>query len=417
MRSLREESGQALAVVVLSLTMLLGFVGLAVDMGSLLHNKRELQVAADAAAVAGAMHANYPDLVAAAKNASAANGFTDGSNNVTVTINTPPTAGNYASQTGYVEAIVQQNEPTIFMGLFKHGTMPVLARAVAVYSAGGSGAGCIFTLGQTGTDFSLGGNVNFQGPNCGLYVDSNSTSSKTPAMSVNGNIVLNMASIGVVGNYVAKGNVSVTPSSPTLGITPYSDPLSYIPGYSCTANSCTPSTGGSSISCTSLSLSGNVTKTLSPGCYTGLSASGNYNLTFNPGVYIINGSSGISFGGNGNLSGTGVTFYLAQGGIDIAGNVSMNLSAPTSGTYNGILFDQSPSDSSSAEIDGNAGSVLKGVMYFPNASLTMNGNSGSKVYADFVVSSLSLQGNASFYDYASLGGSVTSPIANVNLVE
>jgi uncharacterized membrane protein len=63
MQSLRDERGQALIVVALAFTCVLGFVGLAVDVGGLLHDKREreLQVAADAAAIAGALHLNYPE--------------------------------------------------------------------------------------------------------------------------------------------------------------------------------------------------------------------------------------------------------------------------------------------------------------------------------------------------------------------
>ncbi len=130
MQLLREEKGQALIVVALAFTCIMGFVGLAVDVGGLLHDKREIQVAADAAAIAGALHLNYPDRVTAAKNASAANGFTDGSGNVTVTVNPPPLSGEYLNQAGYIEVVVTKTEPTVFMGFFHHGTMPVSARAV-----------------------------------------------------------------------------------------------------------------------------------------------------------------------------------------------------------------------------------------------------------------------------------------------
>jgi Flp pilus assembly protein TadG len=53
MKRMRDESGQAAIVAVLCLTCILGFVGLATDVGVLLHAKRNLQIAADAAALAG----------------------------------------------------------------------------------------------------------------------------------------------------------------------------------------------------------------------------------------------------------------------------------------------------------------------------------------------------------------------------
>ena len=55
MRALKEERGQMLVLVALSMTVLLGFLALAIDVGLLFRAKRNLQVAADAAAVAGAM--------------------------------------------------------------------------------------------------------------------------------------------------------------------------------------------------------------------------------------------------------------------------------------------------------------------------------------------------------------------------
>lgn len=413
MRSLRDESGQALVVVALGLTSLLGFIGLAVDVGSLMHNKRELQVAADAAAIAAAMSRNATGYVAAGRNASAANGFPNGGT-ITVTINPTPTSGEYLAQPGYYEAIIQKTEPTIFMGLFGHGSVPVGARAVAVAaSSNGNGTGCVYTLGATGTDFLANGNANIQAPNCGLDIDSNNANS---AMLINGNITMDMSSIGIVGGYTKNGNISLTPATPSTGIVPYSDPLSYLPGYSCTASSCTPSGGGSNISCVANpNYNGNTTTTVSPGCFNGLTFNGNSAVNLNPGTYIING--GLTFNGNNTITGTGVTFYIASGAVTMNGNTILNVSAPTSGTYSGMLFDQSSTDTSMATLNGNDSSTIQGIMYFPAANLTMNGNSSTVIYTDFVVSSLTLNGNINFHDYASLGASVHSPLTVVTLVE
>ena len=363
MQSLRDEGGQALIVVALAFTGLLGFIGLAVDVGGLLHDKRELQGAADAAAIAGALHLNYPDTITAAKNASAANGFTDGSGGVTVTVNKPPLSGEYLNQPGYIEVLVRKTEPTIFMALFGRGSMPVMARAVGrSASSTGNNSGCVYTLGATGTDFSINGNANVQAPNCGLDVDSSSSN----AMTVNGNITMNLASIGIVGGYTKNGNVSLTPASPTVNMIPYSDPLSYLPGYTCTTNSCTPPGGGANVTCAAdPNYNGNNTVTVSPGCFKGFTTNGNQTVTFNPGTYIINGGSGLTFNGNSIINGTGVTFYIANGDIQVNGNTALNLSAPTSGNFNGVLFDQSVSDTTSAVINGNAGRFSRALCIFP----------------------------------------------------
>lgn len=409
MKTIRDESGQALIIVALSMTCLLGFVAMATDVGALLHDRRELQVAADSAAIAGALSYNYGGATTAADKASANNGFTNGKNGVNITVNTPPLQGEYAGAKGYVEIIIQQSEQTTFMGLFGHGKMTVGARAVAG-ATHTPGAGCIYTIGATGSDFLVNGNANIQSPQCGLEDDSSSSN----ALLVNGNITMDMGSIGVVGGYSKNGNITVTPT-PVTGIIPYSDPLSYLPGYTCTASSCT--SGSTTIPCVA---DPNINSpknpvNLAPGCYDGLTLNGNYTLNMN-GTYVINGGNGFLANGNGTISGTGVTIYMANGGVTVNGNTALNLAAPTSGTYNGILFAQSSTNSSPATINGNASTNIQGIMYFPDANLTINGNSSTTMYTDFISQSLTLNGNVKFDDYGSLTG-VSSPLNPVTLVE
>lgn len=98
---LKDESGQSLVLIALCMTVLIGFLGLAIDVGILYRTKQNAQIAADAAAVAGAQDLLYggtnATAKAAGKAASSLNGYTDGSGGVTVTINTPPASGPNAS--------------------------------------------------------------------------------------------------------------------------------------------------------------------------------------------------------------------------------------------------------------------------------------------------------------------------------
>ena len=89
----KNEAGNALVITVLALGVLLGMGGLAIDVGTLRYEKRLQQNAADAAAIAGSSNIAYGGVTAGAQSASATNGFTDGTNNVTVTVNNPPLAG------------------------------------------------------------------------------------------------------------------------------------------------------------------------------------------------------------------------------------------------------------------------------------------------------------------------------------
>jgi uncharacterized membrane protein len=115
----RSEAGQALVSVAFGMLVLCAVMGLAIDIGYLRYLKRELQTAADSAAIAGAAEANpnYPfnDVTAAAKADAAANGYTDGSNGVTVTVNNGPLSGPNQGTTGYVEVLVAKTQPTFFI--------------------------------------------------------------------------------------------------------------------------------------------------------------------------------------------------------------------------------------------------------------------------------------------------------------
>jgi hypothetical protein len=175
--------------------------------------------------------------------------------------------------------------------------------------------------------------------------------------------------------------------TPTMGATPISDPLDYIPEPTIPANcAANPHFAGSSA------------HVLSPGCYNGLSLSGSGNLTLEPGLYIINGS--LNFDGSRTVSGTGVTFYTT-GTTRISGSRVLVLSAPTSGTYNGLLFFQSRSDYKAMSFSGSTGSDVQGIIYAPKADLTYTGSTGATFHTDVVVDSVTITGSATIHSYGS----------------
>jgi Flp pilus assembly protein TadG len=401
MRIHRDERGQTIILVAFSLPLLLGFIGLATDVGALFKDKRTLQTAADAAALAAALNYNTANPSAwhdSAIAAATANGFTAGPD-VTVTPLDGPTwpSSNYVGQTGYIEVTITKAEPTIFLALFGHPSVTVLARAVAAKT--GPPAACIYTVGDglnpPGPGLTLTGSMQSAPNPCGLVVDSNAS----PPMVVTGG-PLSMKSIGTVGNCTGCGG---TPP-PVSGIIPYSDPLSSLPqivsGGSCTNT--LNQTGG--------------TVVLSPGCYSTFTATG-ANVSLNPGTYVLNGT-GMNLTG-GTLSGAGVTFYINSGNVTINGT-TLNLSAPNdkSQTYNGILFYQSPTDTSMASISGLTNSTIAGIFYFPGANLSL-GNISGTLYTDFVAQSLTVTVSIplTFGDYASAPGVTSSPLSSAVLVE
>jgi Putative Flp pilus-assembly TadE/G-like len=402
----RASSGQVMVLVAMGLVTLIGFAALAVDVGQFWTARRDLQTAADAAAVAGAIALRVNgNAAAAADTATAANGFTNGDQGVTVTVNNPPAGGSYAGNPKYVEVVVSRPEPAYFMRVLGYDTVNVSARSVA---ASMNGPACVYAL-----DPSVSGAITISGSSsvslsCGVIDDSNDST----ALNSNGGATLTTtADIGVAGGYSGSG---FSPT-PVTRIAPAPDPLSYLQA---------PSVG----SCDYTNLHVGTTKGttyLNHGVYCGgIQVSGNNPVVFNPGLYILDGGGLKVTASNANISGTGVTFYNTQGysaygPIALSGSNQANLSAPTSGPYAGILFYQDrsiPVGSKGSTITGSSGSTFDGAIYFPTTAVSYSGSSSSDGYTIIVGDTISVSGNSVLGDnYSSLANG--SPIRSTALYE
>ncbi len=129
--------GSVLVYVALGLTVFIGTAALSVDMGNLYGRKAKSQLAADAAALAGAYEmANFRSSNAntAARNAAGANGYVSDPNapnyqpGVTVIITNP-----VPSQPKQFRAKVSRNEPLFFARIFGLPSRPVTSTATAEY--------------------------------------------------------------------------------------------------------------------------------------------------------------------------------------------------------------------------------------------------------------------------------------------
>jgi hypothetical protein len=79
----------------------------------------------------------------------------------------------------------------------------------------------------------------------------------------------------------------------------------------------------------------------------------------------------------GSWTGTGVTFYFADSSnIQYNSGMRMTLSAPTSGTYAGILFYEADGLSTSNFVfDDSVSENLSGFIYLPSRNITFNSTS------------------------------------------
>jgi Flp pilus assembly protein TadG len=416
-RIYRDESGQALVLVAVGMAAILSFAALAIDVGQLHYAQSKLQAAADAAAIAGALEISYcggtKDCTAmqkAAQTALVENGFSGSTlytqcatagSGLTITVNNAPCALGSTTKDpeygnpNYVEAVVTKSQPTYFAGILGIHSVKITTRAEATI---GNDPFCVYLSGPTGDDLKINGSGIKLTASCGIM--DNSTSNQALLVNGSGN-TLSATTIDVAGNYTNNGSGNSISPTPVTGATTLTDPLSWVPTP--TAGSCTTYNGTAS--------------TIGPGTYcSGLTINGSNTVTFSSGVYIVEGAMTIN--GTNTVTGNGVTFYFTSGGsLTINGNNHVDLVAPTTGNYAGILFDQNASDTNTLTLNGDSTSVFQGAIYAPGAELLINGGGNVAAYTIIDTKSLLDNGTTPFNignDYSSLPGG--SPAKSVTAV-
>lgn len=403
-----KQKGAAAILFAILLPMLLALTCLAIDVSNLFLVREKMQVAADSAALAAAVSVytvtpgNKGTAVTLAQTASQANGFTNGQNQISVTVSIPPgdpyhISPTYASNSSYARVQISQPVPLYFGGIVGISTMTVSANAVAgptsvlqsVVTLAPSGSGAFQITGS--------GSVNL------LQGSMSVNSSDSAALSVVGSATLTASAFNIAGGYSDVGGTIVGTIN-THASNTSTDPFA----------SLTPPTVPSTCNYTNYSLVGSSGGTLNPGTYCrGISLIGSGAVTFNPGTYILNGG-GLNIVGSGSVSGTGVTFYNtgqasgsdAYGGISIVGSGSIQLSAPTTGTYAGMLIMQDPKNTQQASITGSSSTNFAGNLYFPGASLTITGSGTmSQPLGITVAQKITITGSGNIKFSNSYGGS------------
>jgi hypothetical protein len=412
--------------------MLMGCLALSVDAGRILLAQRQMQAFADAAAMAGALEittcgttTNCTAMQNAAKSAAQEVGASSvtivtqcasssGDTGLVVQLNNGPcalgTADPNHGSASYVEAVVGEQVNTIFGNALGQGSFNVKARAEA---GGGSPEYCVYLLSPSASDALLvNGNATLSA-SCGIQVDSGAT----PAAIFNGGDTITSKVLDIVGTDINNGNNTISPS-PTTGASSQPDPLSSL--ATPTVGSCGSGSGTTWNGSASTAIPSSSPATFNQGVYCGgIILNGSINATFNPGTYIIEGN--MILNGSDTITGSGVTFYFTSGSLTMNGNSHAVLSAPTTGTYAGILYFQSRTDSSSIIFNGDSTSGWQGTIYAADASLTINGGNSSAAYTNLVVNTLTENGNDDFTigdDYSSLpGGDPIKSGSTVAMVE
>ncbi|MGB0720735.1 MAG: pilus assembly protein TadG-related protein, partial [Bdellovibrionales bacterium] len=321
------DDGSVLPFVAITFPVILGFVGLGTDASLWMAEKRDLQLAADAAVLAAgwelAQDSEDTMAFAAAKEADH-NGYNSA-------VSGDPVVQIISSENGTTVLGVQltQDAQIFFSQIVFKDSVQVSAYAEAEISDL-SGNFCMLALeDEDAGAFTTAGNATINAPTCGIAV--NSTDDE--ALSLSGNVDIIINNVRISGDYDTNGNVDFEYQSMQTGQSALDDPYAdlEVPEFEgCDENNLRVNSGA----------------TLSPGVYCGgIDISGDDDVTFEPGVYILDGGD-FKVTGSGELYGEGVTFILTGDGhdyaqLDISGSREVTFSAPESGEeWSGVTFFQ-----------------------------------------------------------------------------
>jgi Flp pilus assembly protein TadG len=403
-RFVSDQSGSYAIVVALMMPVLAGVAGLGTEVGWWLYKHKNMQSAADSGAVSAATAGS--NLLVEAGAVTALYGYTNGSNNVTVTVHQPPSTGNYTSSPQAVEVIVSQPQSRLLSALFGSGAVPITARAVAL---GNAGTGCVLALDPTASSaVNVSGSNKLNLINCNLYSDSNAS----PSLNVSGSATVSANMVGAVGSISGASNITAT-NGVRAGMRAVSDPYQ---------NFSPPETPSCDPSPQKVNNNGKILS-LSPGCYSGgVTVTSGQTLDLAPGIYYFYGAKGgLSVGGNATLTCTsctgtsGVTLVFTGSSssgwatASISSNAIINLTAPSSGPTQGIVIygDRNMPAGTAFNLTGGGTQNFGGAIYLPKANLSFSGGNGTTTSCTQIIAdTVTFTGSSNVQvNCAALGGS------------
>jgi Flp pilus assembly protein TadG len=364
-------SGAVLIKLAICLPALVGIVALNLDGGRMMDERRLAQAAADAAALAagGNLYETYwtnygtdpaGSAQLAAQQIAAANGYPASA----VTVNIPPQSGTYAGQAGYVEVIIETTLQASFGQIFTGSGLGVAARSV---SRGEPVRLGIILLRSTGAGAFQNNAVTFALINKPLIVNS----SDPLALESGGLVMLSLSRISTTGGASITSVLPVNVSVKT-GVQPTLDPLAFLPvpdQSTATVQSLVP-----------LTVSSPLPTVLQPGIYKGgIRLTGASVVVMSPGVYIMQGG-GFHVDGAATVTGLSTMVYnttstsYASGPISVAGLGKVVMTAPLSGTYQGLNFFQDRSLTQPVSISGVGLTTITGTVYAAQAPVNLTGS-------------------------------------------
>ena len=404
----RDRRGNALVIAGAALPMVVGAAGLATDTIQWTLWKRQLQRAADSAAIAGVYERESTSGGTSTVDSTVTHdlslnlhtfyGLTTGSANCSgkCIIAFPADSG---VETDQVKVTISLQQRLPFSSFFLR-TPPTITATATAASIPAGGDACIEALDTTSaTGVTFSGNAAVEMPDCDIF----SNTSGTNAAIGRGSAAVTANSVGGVGGIQQSNNFTVTayrPYSPSLA-----DPFSNSPS----SHSGTPNPSDMHCVGSALTEDTNIAAAITSGtnCWSSLSVSPNKTLTI-PSTYsgpiYINGG-GANF--KGDFSCASCTIVLTNsdpssttiGQLTVNATAKLNITAPTFGDYKGLAIYQDRRAASCTgncnTINGNSASIITGAIYFPNQEVWYNGTGTTTATCTmFVAKRVTFTGNS-----------------------
>ena len=266
---------------------------------------------------------------------------------------------------------------TSFLGLIGLSQMPISVSSTAIASKGAVSGACIYVLGNKNQAVLINSGANVKADGCGVDVQSVSN----PAFIMNSGSTIDTTRFCVKGKQYIKNGGTLT--NLQVGCAAATDPY----------ENKIPEPVVSSV-CTTSGTKDGQTQTMKPGVHCGTTFNGSPTITFEPGLHIIKGRMIIN--SNSKVIADGVTFYFPDVNSEIRANggLSFKATAPTSGTYKGILMFENTSNASNAAnpqqyiFNGSNGETLEGVIHLPNRDVVYNSTTNQSNKITLIVNTM-----------------------------
>lgn len=358
-----------------SLIAVAGLTGMSIDYALALNARTQLQDAADTAALAsaGELEASDSDHVRIARDVFAAH-VKESDSGISAT---PEVAVNGDTVTVAATAAVE----TAMLGVLKISEVDVGASATA-RKPRDLGDACVLALDPTKSGaVSLEGQSRLTASGCVVHANSDSDT----ALSATGTTHASADDHCAVGGHTGSGFVP----TPESGCRKVEDPLAGLPSP--------PSSGCDHTNKT-------FTKgehTARPGVYCGgVSFQAHSEVSLAPGVYVIKDGP-LTARAHSSVSGDGVVFYLTgdDAVLDIRSGSTLDLTAPTSGDYAGLVFvqDETSSAGMTSLVEGGGSIKIVGGFYLPSQTLDIGGEGDIGALSPFmplIADDITIRGNA-----------------------